>query len=118
VASVVNAFVGSEVLPNWIAGQGTLLVTLSGPRRAWWWEHASTPGPAAASGRARSAAGRGHHQRPRLTSARPLFRIGNGTGEIDGGIRWEEGSQADQLDLSIRATGSRWLRSRAGRSRR
>ncbi len=31
-----------------------------------------------------------------------MFRIGEGTGEVVGGIAWGDGSPTDQLDLSIR----------------
>lgn len=103
VASVVNAFVGSEVLPTWIAGQGTLLVTLSGP-----WQSLVVGArldarplllpPVELDQLLAEATISGS----RLTLGPTLFRIGEGTGEIDGDIRWEEGSQADQLDLSIR----------------
>lgn len=103
VASVVNAFVGSEVLPSWIAGQGTLLVTLSGP-----WQSLVVGArldarplllpPVELDQLLAEATISGS----RLALGPTLFRIGDGTGEVDGGIAWGEAPPSDQLDLSIR----------------
>jgi autotransporter translocation and assembly factor TamB len=103
VASVVNALVGSEVLPSWIVGQGNLLVTLSGP-----WQSLVVGArvdarplllpPIELDQLLAEATISGS----RLTLGPTLFRIGEGTGEVDGSITWSEGPASDQLDLSIR----------------
>ena len=103
VASVVNSLVGSEVLPPWIAGQGDLLVTLSGP-----WQSLVVGArvdarplllpPIELDQLLAEATISGS----RLTLGPTRFRIGEGTGEVDGGMAWGDGSPADQLDLSIR----------------
>jgi hypothetical protein len=41
----------------------------------------------------------------RLTLGPTRFRIGEGTGEVDGGMAWGDGSPTDQLGLSIRGHG-------------
>jgi len=106
VASVVNSLVGSEVLPSWIAGQGNLLVTLSGP-----WQSLVVGArvdarplllpPIELDQLLAEATISGS----RLTLGPTRFRIGEGTGEVDGGMAWGDGSPTDQLDLSIRGNG-------------
>jgi hypothetical protein len=104
IASMVNAFVGSEVLPPWVAGQGTLIVTLSGP-----WQNLVVGArldarplqllpPVQLDQLLTEATISGS----RLVLGSTLFRVGDGTGEVDGVITWDDGSPDDQLDLAIR----------------
>jgi translocation and assembly module TamB len=106
VAAVVNGFVGSEVLPAWIAGQGSLVVTLSGPWQSLLVGARLDARPlllppieldqlvaeATISGSA-------------LALGPTMFRIGEGSGEVEGGLAWgDERAPSDQLDLAIRAS--------------
>jgi len=103
VASVVNAFVGSEVLPPWIAGQGDLVVTLSGP-----WQSLVVGARVDARPlllppiELDQLLAEATISDSRLALGPTLFRIGEGTGEVEGGIAWGAGPPDDQLELSIR----------------
>jgi hypothetical protein len=116
VVSVVNGFIGSEVLPPWIDGTGNLQVTLNGP-----WD--------------RLVVGARIDARPLLLPPIVLdqlvteatisdsqvrlgptrFRIAEGHGEVEGSMAWGETDVQDQLDLAIRgfripiASVAQWL---------
>ncbi|HOC43140.1 MAG TPA: translocation/assembly module TamB domain-containing protein [Thermoanaerobaculales bacterium] len=104
VVSLVNSFVGSEVLPPWISGQGTLIVTLSGP-----WQNLvvgarldARPLQLLPPVQLDQLLAEATISGSRLVLGPTLFRVGDGTGEVDGAISWGEGPPDDQLDLAIR----------------
>jgi autotransporter translocation and assembly factor TamB len=116
VLTLVNGFVGQEVLPPWVDGSGDLQVTMSGP-----WQ--------------RLVIGAQLDARPltllpivfdqvvteatiresKLQLGPTRFRIDDGNGEIDGTLTWDRSAYPNQLDLGIRgfripiSTIARWL---------
>lgn len=116
IGVLVNGFIGSEVIPQWVSGTGTVLVTLSGS-----WSDLVVGArldarplvlpPVVLDQVVSEATIRGS-----LLELGPTrFRVGDGTGEIDGSVAWGAGSRENQLDLGIRgfripvATVAEWV---------
>lgn len=102
LAPMVNAWIGSPVLPP-VDGSGRLQVSLSGPWRElvvntrldarplrW--------GPASLDHVVANALIAGN----RLTVGPARFAVGDGTGELEGSLTWDEAAGDDQLALDIR----------------
>jgi hypothetical protein len=103
VATLINSLVGSQVIPSWVSGTGTLLVTLSGP-----WSDLVVGArldarplalpPVVLDQLVTEVTISGS----RLALGPTRFRVGEGTGEVDGAVAWGLESGRDQLDLGIR----------------
>ena len=116
VVALVNSLIGSDVLPAWVSGTGTLLVTLSGP-----WSNLVVGArldarplvlPPVVLDQVVSEA---TISDSRLVLGPTRFRVGDGTGEVDGTVAWGADFGTDQLDLGIRgfrlpvATVAEWV---------
>jgi len=103
IGPLVNAWVGSTVLPNELAGTGHLQVDLSGPFSNLA-VHARVDAqplilaPIQLDRLVVEATIAGSQLR--LSSGR--FQLADGFGEIEGGLAWSEAVGDDQLDLEIR----------------
>jgi hypothetical protein len=105
VAGLVNALVGSPVLPAEIGGAGSLEVNLSGPfDELILTAHVDARPlllPPIAIDRLvadLSVSGEG------LRVAGAHFQIGDGSGEVEGRLRWDEDAADDQLQLTTRGS--------------
>ena len=103
IIPLVNAWVGSTVLPGELSGTGKVQVNLGGPfkdlvvnARV---EAAPMTLPPIKLDRLVAEAIIGG-SRLHVDSAR--FQIGDGFGEVDGGLAWGEAAGEEQLDLQIR----------------
>ena len=102
IPPMVNAWVGSRVLPD-VEGEGRLQVSLSGP-----WSGLvvnaridARPlrlGPAALDRVVANALIGGK----RLTLGPSRFQLGDGTGEIEGSLTWDDAAGDDQLAIDLR----------------
>lgn len=105
IVPLVNAWVGSRVLPEELTGKGSLDVNLSGPfsdlivAARIDAQPLSLP-PVTIDHLVADATISG----PLLRVGSAHLQIGDGFGEIEGGLRWDEAAGDEQLDLSLRGT--------------
>lgn len=105
ILPLVNAWVGAAVLPEEIAGAGTLEVNLSGPFTDLMVsaridaQPLSLP-PITIDRLVADAAISG----PLLRIGSARLQIGDGVGEVEGGLRWDEAAGDEQLDLKLRGS--------------
>ncbi len=102
VVPMVNTWVGSRVLPD-VEGEGRIQVTLSGPWRELvvscrFDARPLRYGPIALDHVVASALIGGDQ----LTLEPSLFRLGDGTGEIEGALIWDPAVGDEQLDIDVR----------------
>ncbi len=105
VVPLVNHWIGSEVLPTWIAGTGDLQVALSGP-----WQrlvvrtrvdaHPLRLPPVTLDRVVAEATVAGSELRLGPTR----FSVGDGYGQVEGGLSWAPEAGDEQLDLTLRGT--------------
>lgn len=116
VASLVNTWTGSRVLPDWVSGTGDIDVTLSGP-----WKQLSVGArldahplllPPIELDRLVAEA---NIQGSELRLGPTRFSVGDSQGEVAGSIVWRPDAGSEQLDLDLRghrlpvARIARWL---------
>ncbi len=103
IGPLVNAWVGSTVLPHELSGTGAVQVNLSGPFKDLVVNVRVEAAPVTLApielDRLVAEATIGG-SRVHIGTAR--FQIGDGFGEIDGGLAWGEAAGEEQLDLQIR----------------
>lgn len=102
IVPMVNAWIGSRALPS-VAGSGRLQATISGPwrelvvgvrldARPLRWETITLDHVVA---EALVAGGR-------VTLAPSLYRVGDGSGEVEGTLTWDPAAGDEQLELDLR----------------
>jgi hypothetical protein len=105
ILPLVNAWVGSRVLPEEITGSGSLEVNLSGPFTDLIVStridaHPLSLPPVTLDRLVADAT----INRSMLRIGSAHLQIADGFGEIDGGLRWGEAAGDEQLDLTIRGS--------------
>ncbi len=109
IMPLVNAWVGSNVLPEELSGTGTVRVALSGPFKELVVNARVEAAPVTLApielNRLVAEVTIGGS---RLHIGTTRFQIGDGFGEINGGLAWGEAAGEEQLDLRIAAGGFRF----------